>query len=204
MVGVNFLSQTLYFFFTIMAELALFSRLFGKQGSSCCDVRIEEIPQEEDREQVAGGNPGGSSCCGGPMPDVQIIDVGGDQVGIIGLREYIAEVIKLGLASQEQVKDELIHRVRQRNYIAPGSEGLPEGAVAGIPEACIRKQPQPELRSHVHGFSGRTGVRWLLVWFRPGQPRFKGVLYTGAHTTNLVKCAARHALAGRDGRRRGL
>lgn len=100
----------------------LFPRLFGKQGSSCCDVRIEEIPKE-NREQVAGEKPGGSSCCcGGSMPNVQIIDVNGEQTGIIGLQESIAEVKKLKLADQEQVKDELIQRVRQRNYITPGWE----------------------------------------------------------------------------------
>lgn len=101
----------------------LFSRFFGKQGSSCCDVRIEEIPEEEDREQVGGEKLGGSNCCcGGPMPNVQIIDVNGEQTGIIGLQEAIGEVKKLKLADQEQVKDELIHRVRQRNYINPGWE----------------------------------------------------------------------------------
>ncbi|MBC7343755.1 MAG: hypothetical protein H5U02_15140 [Clostridia bacterium] len=106
-----------------MAEKkGLLSRIFGKQGSGCCDVRIEEIPEEENREQATGKNFGGSCCCGGPVPNAEIVNIDGKQTGIVGLKEAIAEVKKLKLTDQEQIKDELLARVRQRNYISPGRE----------------------------------------------------------------------------------
>ncbi|MBC7341162.1 MAG: hypothetical protein H5U02_01685 [Clostridia bacterium] len=106
-----------------MAEKkGLLSRIFSKQGSDCCNVRIEEIPEEENQKQGEGKNLGGSCCCGGPVPNAEIVNIDGLETGIVGLNEAIAEVKRLKLTDQEQIKDELLARVRQRNYISPGRE----------------------------------------------------------------------------------
>jgi hypothetical protein len=66
------------------------------------------------------GAPVACSCCG--PSGLRIIEVDGDQVGIIGLDEALAQVKSLGLTDEESIKDELLERVRSRNYIPPGDE----------------------------------------------------------------------------------
>ncbi|MGB9887214.1 MAG: hypothetical protein ACPLPT_07645 [Moorellales bacterium] len=66
------------------------------------------------------GAPVACSCCG--PSGLRIIEVGGDQVGIIGLDEALAEVRSLGLADEEAIKDELLRRISTRNYIPEGDE----------------------------------------------------------------------------------
>lgn len=42
----------------------LLSRLFGRGGSGCCNLRIEEVPDEEDNaDAVPGSESGDESCC---------------------------------------------------------------------------------------------------------------------------------------------
>lgn len=53
---------------------------------------------------------------------VPIIDIGGSQVGIVGLRETIAEIKRLGLTDEAQIKRELLDRIKRQNYIAEGDE----------------------------------------------------------------------------------
>ncbi|MCL5961226.1 MAG: NAC family transcription factor [Chloroflexi bacterium] len=48
---------------------------------------------------------------------IHTLNVGGDQVGIIGLREIIAEVKALGLADESEIKKELLERVERHNYV---------------------------------------------------------------------------------------
>ena len=36
-------------------EKGIFSRLFGKGSSACCKVRIEELPEEEEKESEKQG-----------------------------------------------------------------------------------------------------------------------------------------------------
>lgn len=84
------------------SKKGLLSRIMGRQvggsccSSSCCGVRIEEIPHA--------------------------IDVEGIQVGILGLEEAIEEVKRLRLENEEQMKRELLDRVNRRNYIPAGRE----------------------------------------------------------------------------------
>ncbi|MBC7346909.1 MAG: hypothetical protein H5U00_05555 [Clostridia bacterium] len=61
------------------------------------------------------------SCCGPPQA-ARIIEVDGTQVGLIGLDEILAEVRSLGLTDEESIKQELLERVRRRNYVPPGDE----------------------------------------------------------------------------------
>ncbi|MBC7334758.1 MAG: hypothetical protein H5U01_00585 [Clostridia bacterium] len=63
----------------------------------------------------------GCGCCG-PIPGVRVIEVKGDQVGLLGLDEILAEVRRLGLEDEDRIKDELLARIKQRNYVTPGYE----------------------------------------------------------------------------------
>lgn len=36
-------------------EKGIFSRLFGKGSSTCCKVRIEELPEEDEKESKKQG-----------------------------------------------------------------------------------------------------------------------------------------------------
>ena len=47
---------------------SIFSKLFGAKKSCCCNVRIEEVPEEASQEdQAKAKRPGQSpSCCGRP------------------------------------------------------------------------------------------------------------------------------------------
>lgn len=102
----------------------LFARMFGPKKSGCCGYSIEEIPEEgawSKALQPARPQSTGSSCCGSAAM-VSIIDIGGSQVGIVGLREAIAEVKGLGLSGEDQIKRELLDRIKRQNYVAQGDE----------------------------------------------------------------------------------
>lgn len=58
-------------------------------------------------------------CC--DLGGLEFIEVGGRKVGIFGLREAIAEVMALGLADEGRIGEELLSRIAEQNYIAPGS-----------------------------------------------------------------------------------
>ena len=53
--------------------------------------------------------------------DVKMIRVGADRVGIIGLGRVFEEVRVQGMQSDERLKDELLARVRKKNYIPPAA-----------------------------------------------------------------------------------
>ena len=54
--------------------------------------------------------------------DVTQIKVGGSRVGIIGLKSVLSEVARFcGAQSEEEIRDELLRRLNQRNYIAESS-----------------------------------------------------------------------------------
>ncbi len=102
----------------------LFARMFGPKKSECCSFTIEEIPEEEvssNAAQPVRSQSAGSSCCGS-APTVPIIDIGGAPVGVVGLREIIAEVKGLGLDGEAQIKRELLDRIKRQNYVAQGDE----------------------------------------------------------------------------------
>ena len=67
--------------------------------------------------------PDGVCPCCGPAPDVQIqlLSIDGEQVGIIGLRQIVAEVKVLGPADESEIKNELLERVERRNYFVPSA-----------------------------------------------------------------------------------
>jgi hypothetical protein len=46
----------------------------------------------------------------------------GSKVGIMDLDEIIKEVVDLKLAGNDQIKAELLRRVKSRNYVAPSAE----------------------------------------------------------------------------------
>ncbi len=43
----------------------LFSKIFGGGKSCCCNIRIEEVPEEEVQKKVEQGK---MPCCGGSSP----------------------------------------------------------------------------------------------------------------------------------------
>lgn len=53
---------------------------------------------------------------------IHTLNVGGDTVGVIGLRQIIAEVKALGLADESEIKNELLERVERHNYVVPREE----------------------------------------------------------------------------------
>ena len=61
-------------------------------------------------------------------------------VGLVGIDLCLAEVKELGLTDESQIAEELIERVKKRNYI-PGSAG---GEYAEALLAEYKKQFQPE------------------------------------------------------------
>lgn len=58
----------------------------------------------------------------GPLPGVRLIEINGSPVGVIGLDEILAEVRNLGIADEDSLKEELLARVKKRNYVSPGYE----------------------------------------------------------------------------------
>ncbi len=62
--------------------------------------------------------------------DVKMVCVGGQRVGIMGLQTSFEEVKAQGAQSDEQVKDELIARVKKNNYIPPSAENEYAAALA--------------------------------------------------------------------------
>lgn len=88
---------------------------FGCFGTAGCGIKVA----------LEGGKPMGGAtvscgCCGDS--GVRIIMVDGDQVGIIGLDETLAQVRSLGLTDEERIKEELLERVKRQNYVPPGQE----------------------------------------------------------------------------------
>ena len=73
-----------------------------------------------------------------PNEDIIQIKIGSFQVGIIGLKEVMAELASsIAAASDEEVAGELIHRLSKKNYI-------PEKAKAEYGRALVR-----EFRKHL-------------------------------------------------------
>ena len=62
--------------------------------------------------------------------DVNMVCVGGQRVSIIGLQTVFEEVKAQGAQSDEQVKDELIARVKKKNYIPPSAQNEYAAALA--------------------------------------------------------------------------
>lgn len=54
--------------------------------------------------------------------DTKMIRVGGHRVGIVGLQEIFEEIKEKGIQGDEQLKKELIQRLRKRNYFPPSVE----------------------------------------------------------------------------------
>lgn len=100
----------------------LLARIFGGGESCCCgNIFIEETPKKESKEKASFTTPVRSSCCGS-LPGVRFIEVNGSQVGLLGLDEALEAVKRLGLQDEEQIKGELLARVKQNNYVTPSYE----------------------------------------------------------------------------------
>lgn len=98
----------------------LFSGVFS---NNCCDIRIEEVPEEKATKSAQQEKQNSGGCCCWGVPDgFDVVQVGRDKVDIVGYEEIMDGVRQLGLTDQDKIKDELLKRAGQRNYIAPGSE----------------------------------------------------------------------------------
>ncbi len=62
-----------------------------------------------------------SRCC--DLAGLGFIEVEGRRVGIVGLREAIAEVAELGLSEPHAVGEALLARVERWNWIPPERRG---------------------------------------------------------------------------------
>ena len=56
--------------------------------------------------------------------NLKIIKVGNGEVGIIDLRKILTEVYLLGIEDEPVLKEELLKRVKEKNYIPKGKEEL--------------------------------------------------------------------------------
>ena len=55
--------------------------------------------------------------------DISMVNVNGDRIGIIGLKEIFNDVKEKGITDQETIKHELIQRAKSKNYITEKFEG---------------------------------------------------------------------------------
>ncbi|WP_066640140.1 hypothetical protein [Desulfolucanica intricata] len=81
-----------------------------------------------------------AGCCNFEAPRVKKIPVGGAMVGLVGIDQCLVEVKELGLTDESQIAEELIERVKKKNYIPCSTKG--EYAEALLVE--YKKQFQPE------------------------------------------------------------
>jgi hypothetical protein len=58
----------------------------------------------------------GCSCCG-PPPGTRQIEIAGYLVGVVDLDRVLQEVRKLGPTDKEVIKEELLRRVKEKNYV---------------------------------------------------------------------------------------
>ncbi|RJQ39334.1 MAG: thioredoxin family protein [Nitrospiraceae bacterium] len=49
--------------------------------------------------------------------DISMVNVSGDRVGMIGLKDIFNDIKEKGITDQETIKHELIQRVKSKNYI---------------------------------------------------------------------------------------
>ncbi len=69
--------------------------------------------------------PPGGACCGGPVPAVRWIEVGGEMAGITGLDAVLEQLYLLERPPDApDIGKELLDMIRMRNYIPPGTEKL--------------------------------------------------------------------------------
>lgn len=107
-------------------------------------------------------------CCDPRAPRPVLVDVGGVKVGIVGLEEALAEVMKLGLTDEARIKKELLVRVRANNYIPRSAE---EEYAAALYELYRRADRKDAAR---RGTVGGEGVREIKV-LGPGCPKCKAL-----------------------------
>lgn len=57
-------------------------------------------------------------------PDFKIIKIGDSEIGIYDLRKILRKVYLLGIEDEQTLKDELLRRVKERNYISKDRQDL--------------------------------------------------------------------------------
>lgn len=105
------------------------SRLMGGNRSCCSGFRIEPVEDGEARKEetpkqgaTEGYGASGCTCCGAAVSGLRIIEVGGDRVGLLGLDDILAQTKMLGIKDEVQIKEYLLARIKERNYVTPGFE----------------------------------------------------------------------------------
>jgi hypothetical protein len=58
-----------------------------------------------------------------PINETATLSVGGKDIGISCLDDVMAEVISLNIENEDEIKRELLNRVKERDYIPPKAEG---------------------------------------------------------------------------------
>lgn len=83
--------------------------------------------------------------------DLKVIKVGESEVGIHDLRKILREVYRLGIEDDQALKEELLKRVKEKNYISEKREELYAEALMREYRAYARTQwPEPGPRESMN------------------------------------------------------